>query len=1050
MGAPRGRLCFRSPGRCDMADPRQPSDETPLVSEAESTGAADLRSATDATPPEAPPHVPAVETAIAEVGTAAARHYDNSYTTITDIITGVSDTISGSAARATRTLTAVTNKVDKVVGDERNAAASIGVPIPWGSGATAAELADPTGLPIVRAVQAVMTDAAETREKPIDNPNQGSGCGWRFERGTWTAFAPPGEPMPATDTMPWWKDVSEGSVWFTACAAPPPAVPTAPPPPPPEPNPEPGAECGYWSVGWDQQDPQLLCTRPSPRDLSVQSHAFYWVVWYAPELPDRLTAYQATHPHPILPPGAVVYDQLTPDPAWLVVAAGNPCPPEPVAPPPPPPPVVPPPPPVEPVPSAGVCCPPQTVYVTLPPPALPPAPPPAPPPPVVKPDPTSPAPPPVPPAAPTPRPVGSQDGPGGVANINWDSPAGCGTADRVSEGEWRSADAAEKPTEAPAWLSWVKNPGVPAAWWIPGATTFFTEVLGTLAEKPGRLNELGVDAVVGSSLFQSAIGLIPGAANPNRDAGIALAGRLGLVGRAEELLKVPLSYMFQSSVYAYQYANPQYIPSQDNVDQLYLRNKITAGYWECLTKANGNLPTLHSLLLDAKAVKPIASEIIQLRLRDVIKSDEEYVRRMREVGVVVPAHAMEFKSLASWVPPPTDLMRFMIREAFDEKVVEKYQYDYEFDQRFQGRVKEWAAAQGMTEDQFRYEWRSHWHLPSPTQLYEFQHRLSPDRLEYREWERAKVVGATVPGWLDANPEPVTVTREQVREALIVQDIAPGWVDALMATSAHPLTHTDARRAFMVGYFNRHQLKDAMMMLRYTDRDAETLTRFYETERNKQIGASTGVMSARAILKAYRDGEVSRLDAFGLLKDTLPDADVRSYQLDLAERQVRMETNRLSIAAVRKGYVYGEYDDAEAVKRLFDRGISADAVQQLLPKFQAARDGHKKEPRVHLICQWYSHRLITREEYFDRLRRLGYSDSDAARISEVCHADRVVKERTAAAKAAEAAKREARTNLTELRRQLDEERRRLTEVRRQLAEAEAARAAQAPDQGATPG
>lgn len=1018
-----------------MRKRRQPKDETPLTLGPDDATAPDPERSPDVTPQETGPAPEAIERAIVEVGSAAARHYDAAHATINLIISGISNTVAGSAARAAGAVASVRNAADKIVGEQRNATSALGVPVVYGPGAVAAELNDPTGLPIVRAVQTLMTADAAPADDPAWVQPTGPSCGWRYERGVWHAFRSDVGTLPDPSTMPNYPASNEGAIVSVPCPADTP-LPSSPPPPPVPPA-APALPCGPYTI--DQLSllaGELRVHAPGNAALDMAS---VWVVWHPPERPGETFAIWFAHTPSEYPPNVVAIvpgrQDFPPDNVTVVGHEENPCPEPDVDPPPPPPTTSPPPPASCPPPAAQACCPPQTINVTVAGPTSPPPPPPLPGtvPPVV---PTKPGPPPPPPTEPKKeKPVGVAPDPGGLPAVDWDLPSACGAADAVSEGGQLPADRWTRPGDPPGWMSWIASGATGVGWSIPGIGDIGREVLGAVAGKNDRLTELGVDRVVGGSVFGAIQAFLPGAAVPQPGTGLGLAAKLGLVQTAERLTGAPVSYLYQSTIYAYQYANPQYLPTQPTVDELFLRNKITAGYWECLTRANGNLPNVHSLALNAKATKPIASDVISLRLRSIIPTDEEYVRRMRELGWLDPGHATEQLRLAEFVPPASDLVRFMVREAADEKVVAKYGYDELFDERYAGRIKDWARAQGIPEDVFRYIWRSHWHIPSPTQLYHMLHRLRADRPAVKEWEENAALQGNPGAFAQANPRPPVVTYDDVRTALQVDDVAPGWVENLMAVSYHPLTNTDARRAFEIGFFSREQLKNATKDNGYAEPDAETLTRFFEAERNKRIGASTGVMSPRSILKAYRDGELSRGDAFDLLGATLPDPDVRQYQLGLADTQIRLEVRRMQIAATKKGFVYGEYDGEEAIKRLQQHGVPGDAIPGLMMRFVATRDGHKKEPRIQFICQWYTHRLITREQYFDRLRRLGYSDEDSARISEVCHVDRVVKERAAVAKAAEAQRREARSDLAELRRRVAEQRKALAELEKQRKEAE---------------
>lgn len=1014
----------------------QPSDETPLPSHPNDP----VPNVPPFTPSPEPTSNAVFDNAEREVGQAIAGGYRQTDAAITDTINYLRDTLGTATARTSRTVNKAIVETRKPIEDTMEHGAAVGIPQAYGRGVQQAELADPTGQAIVDRVLRTMennTPPASALPPAATDPSaaysggipagsvqcQTDAGGFLFCQ-RWNGLA----WIPLTnEEIAAWQDDGSPPIWNPSQptspppsppttppvppTVPPPLPPTSPPPPIPPVPPPPPIESPF------PECPPEPPVPPVPPGCTLEQYGYttdsVGEVHYDSSTAGRwkcTTRYEVVCPPPVPPvpptvPPVPVPPTCPPDQVWNPVTQkcepkdtpttghptgtdGGPL-------------------------TGGQCCPPQTINV---------------PPVTIKYPDDKPA---------NPKPVGTAAGPAKLSSVDWDKPSTCGTADSLLDGldaDDRQLGRPEEPI--PAWMSWFKLAGGYAQYVFPEAAADVAKSVGEmLADNAGLSNVIG-PAAVGSFALASLKSLRPGDSTPHFEDGFALAIKLGLVNRAESLTGAPMSYMYQATTYLYQYLNPQYILKQPDIDELYVRGKITEGYWECLTRANGNLPELHALARSTRYSRPIDSEIIQLRLRGIIKTDEEFTKRMREVGYVDPAHAIEKLKLASWVPGPSDLERYMVRDAADDEVARLYDYDKDFTTKFSGPIKEWAKAQGITEDVFKYHWRSHWVIPSNTQLYSMLHRLRPDRADVVAWDQANAGrGLPVAGDPDRDRPPI-VTRADVRRALEINDVAPAWVEPLIEISYHPLTNTDARRAYEIGFFNEEQLTSVMLDNGYKPADARTLTDYFKAEREKRIGASTGVLSARRILQAYKAGEMEWSEAFSYLADYFPDANVRRRQLDKANIEFKLEVRRDIIKGIKKGYVFGEYDDIIAEQKLLEAGVPLAQIGGLIDRFRAAKIGHRKEPRVQMLCQWFTHRLITQEEYYVRLGNLGYTSQDAARIAQVCGLDQIVKERTAAAKALEKANREAkaevRNNLAELRREVKELEERKKELERALA------------------
>lgn len=502
-----------------------------------------------------------------------------------------------------------------------------------------------------------------------------------------------------------------------------------------------------------------------------------------------------------------------------------------------------------------------------------------------------------------------------------------------------------------------------------------------------------------------------------------VAGLLGtLIGTAtwaERITGVPYTYLSQTVTYAFQYANPQYIPSQAEIDGMYLNDVIGNDRWTCLTRANGNVPDAFVEGLKAKQWKPDHLSVVNLYRRGLIPDLPSYYQRLRGLGVIDRSYADELLKVTEQLPGISDQLRFMVRDSWDEDVVRQFDYDKDFDSKFPGKARELAEATGVPEEVFRLFWRAHWDIPSNTALYEMLHRLRPDRPEViARLGNGNVNNLDIAEWNKAG-NPLIVTRGMVQRALEVNDMSPGWVNPLLDISYRPITNTDASRMYEIGTYSDDQLYHGFRNNGYNEPDARELVRFYQAQKSKRISNVSGVLTVRRIVKAYKNGAIDQTKAEDLLSQIVFDAATRRKILDGVELELRNDVIELRLKGLKRRFVYGEIDQFTLNDELVNLGIPQPRLQTLTDIFNAERYGHRKEIRVTFICKWFTLGIITQDQYFERLQKLGYSVDDSNRIMATCLAEDALKKSKEAAREADKRRKEVERQQREVLKKLEE-------------------------------
>lgn len=528
---------------------------------------------------------------------------------------------------------------------------------------------------------------------------------------------------------------------------------------------------------------------------------------------------------------------------------------------------------------------------------------------------------------------------------------------------------------------------------VSNAYDFFSDIFGEVESTDIVGNLFAQMWKRGGALGKIVLDSMLPAGVHNKPAATYFCSATGLANFVTKWTGIPVDYYLTSHKYSMQFCDPQYIIGQTDIDNLFLIGEMNEKEWECLTKAQGNIPSIHKRARDGKQRQLGENEVISLKRRKLLKDDDEYYKLMNKDSVIDRNISDRLYKLSEYVPTYSDLVPWMVRDVFDKEVVEKYQYDKHFKEKYldDPKAQEFAEAAGITEDVMRYIWRAHWKIISNTQLLEALHRLRPDRPEVEQWESETtnpLTGEPMP--VNEETKPIVVTSEDVRTALEINDVAPTWVDALMATSYHPLTATDGVRSFQIGTIDEDGLYHIYRDNGYNEKDAREVVRFRVAERNRMVSNSSGVMTTRKIVSAYKDGIITHKEAMNRLQSNIVDHKVREEILDKADRELEIQTKKCQLDGLQKRFVYGEIDDEQLSIELSDIGIDQTKIDRIVNSWICKRDSRRKEPRVKMLGEWYAQGFITGDQYFERLIRLGYNGDDAARIAGTMHNNEVVR------------------------------------------------------------
>jgi len=427
---------------------------------------------------------------------------------------------------------------------------------------------------------------------------------------------------------------------------------------------------------------------------------------------------------------------------------------------------------------------------------------------------------------------------------------------------------------------------------------------------------------------------------------------------------------------------PQQIPSQSDIDNAALSNQMSAEQWECLTKANNNLPELAKQVFMSKRTRIDWNDIYKLYKLGKIK-DEDMIKWTGDAGIMTGTDLQLMLEAKVDVPAVSDLIRMMVRDVADESIVREYQLDNEFDNKWKEQLEKFGESQGITREVAKYHWRAHWDYPSTFQSFDMLHRLRPDspfaqRIAKESADRHLANGTKNPG--------IFTTSEDIQKLLEVNDMAWFWRERMQAISYRPLTRTDAQRAFQIGALTEDELLGVYQDEGYALENARILVNFTKqlvAERNFKRPLPPRVNKA---IKYYLDGihTINQLEDYlnFYRVDDARQKDILKYARD--ERKMIIYKN--NIDCIRRAYMLGAHDDVQAKAALVNIGMDAALAGENVDLWWCKKKGKAREVSAAKLCEWREKKLITSEQQLRRLVNLGYSVDDATKIVQECESD----------------------------------------------------------------
>ncbi len=342
------------------------------------------------------------------------------------------------------------------------------------------------------------------------------------------------------------------------------------------------------------------------------------------------------------------------------------------------------------------------------------------------------------------------------------------------------------------------------------------------------------------------------------------------------------------------------------------------------------------------------------------------------------AWTIPYKDLLFEIPGPQDLVRFAVRDAFTQSIIEAFGEAQEIPkvvlpwmekQGFGGRVgidlpenatyDDGSPARGPMK-WFHSFWVAHWELPSPTQGYEMQWRLY--------------------GHSDYGPSPdyrpeIAFGQADLNRLLKTADYSPYWRGRLEAISYRPYTRVDIRRMYSVGILDDAGVYHAYRAIGYNDKRAKELLAFTKSLDATAKSKKKILRNNTWVCKHYANGVLSEQEAREMLKKNGLSGEDADYFVKTCQLEERTRILNQAIKDVKSAYMAGSLASWQVNQILYGLGVETFKIDQLLKNWQLHLTLVKKQLSASQNIGLYLDGILADGELIARLQNLGFTSAD---------------------------------------------------------------------------
>lgn len=312
--------------------------------------------------------------------------------------------------------------------------------------------------------------------------------------------------------------------------------------------------------------------------------------------------------------------------------------------------------------------------------------------------------------------------------------------------------------------------------------------------------------------------------------------------------------------------------------------------------------------------------------------DESFVEQGLKESRLKNKYNDFIKQLRFKIPPISDLIRFMVREAFDDNISQKFSYDNDYP----SQIDSFVEQNGLSRDWAKRYWRAHWQLPSPSQAYDMLHRN-------------------------------LITIDDLASLLKTADYPRFWREKLIQLSTELYTRVDVRRMFRIGVLDESGVLKSYKELGYNDERASKLTEFTV----KDVRLEQKDLTKNELLGLFEDSIIDETYLTNSLIKLGYDSVEIQYLISASQLKKQKSITNDEIKAIQTKFIDGNIDNSSALSLLAKAGLDNLAGQAKVDLWTATKAGKVAKPTTAKLESWYEDDIITLDDFESELVKLGW-------------------------------------------------------------------------------
>lgn len=427
---------------------------------------------------------------------------------------------------------------------------------------------------------------------------------------------------------------------------------------------------------------------------------------------------------------------------------------------------------------------------------------------------------------------------------------------------------------------------------------------------------------------------------------------------------------------------------------LYRRGLIVESDYVTRGKKHGyDLLPLRELIAATNTI-PDLSILFELKRRGFI-SETEFDTKTSNLGYS-DSDIAEIKPLEFLQPSVQDLITFLVREVFSPEIRNKLQLDLEYPTEATAEFKKL----GVSEENSKNYWASHWRLPSVTLAFEMFHRtlIDKDTLEFI-LRASDILPSLREPIINAAYKPLTrvdvrrmhdfgvINREQTLKAYSDLGYSPAnaelmvkWTEAYNedveiakdSEEARQLTQSQVLRLYRKGFYDRTKTLAHLSLLGYSDEIANVLVLSQELEQQEEEQENI----ENAVTKQYEDGDITYDDAVGIIASTGIEGSALNVAVNRLGAKIPAKIPQATQGQLNRMLHQGIVEPSRYMSNLTRRGYPIQLAGDLLESYGVGATSDKPRPNGRLeLTRLFNEEQFPYETWFEHMVMIGYNDRE---------------------------------------------------------------------------